>query len=214
MAVAPDRGDRRVRRAHLTAAGEAEEAGEWLDRLSDVMVISMLESLDERRRARLVEAMDDVEQLLRASMITIASADPASADARWCMQQYFAELAARFDAGFDPAASIPTGELLPPTGCCWWRISASSRWDARRSNPGGLATGGEAHMGRARGPRPRAGTPAAGRARASRQARRCHHHSPGDQPGAGRGGGSAAPATGRWLRQLKAAAPHHWFKRL
>ena len=112
--VAPDDRDRRVRRARLTEAGLAER-GE-LDRLSDGMVISMLESLDERRRARLVEAMDDVERLLRASMITIAPADPASADAGWCMQQYFAELAVRFDTGFDPAASIPTGDLVPPDG--------------------------------------------------------------------------------------------------
>lgn len=107
-------GDRRVRRAQLTEAGLAERAE--LDRRADGMVISMLESLDERRRARLVEAMGDVERLLRASMVTIAVADPASADARWCMQQYFAELAVRFDAGFDPAASIPTGDLVPPEG--------------------------------------------------------------------------------------------------
>src|SRR6187455_2155055 len=37
---------------------------------------------------------------------------------RWCLEQYYAELRARFDAGFDPAtSSLPdAGEMAPPTG--------------------------------------------------------------------------------------------------
>ena len=43
---------------------------------------------------------------------------PDSAAAQWCLEQYFAELAARFDAGFDPARSISASaeEMTPPAG--------------------------------------------------------------------------------------------------
>ena len=108
--------DRRVRHARLTAAGVAERAE--LDRLSDELAASMLEPLDERRRNRLVAAMEDIERLLLASLLTIAVEDPATDDARWCLEQYFAELARRFEGGFDPALSIPAAseDLTPPSG--------------------------------------------------------------------------------------------------
>lgn len=108
--------DRRVRRARLTADGLRERR--QLDRLSDELVASMLEPLDDRQRARLVAAMDEVERLLLASTITTAVADPAGADARWCIAGYFAELDARFETGFDPANSIPADvkDLTPPAG--------------------------------------------------------------------------------------------------
>jgi DNA-binding MarR family transcriptional regulator/GNAT superfamily N-acetyltransferase len=108
--------DRRVRHAHLTPAGLAERAE--LDRLSDELATSMLEPLDERQRTRLVAAMQDVERLLLASLISIAAEDPATDDARWCLAQYFAELARRFEGGFDPALSIPAAseDLTPPSG--------------------------------------------------------------------------------------------------
>src|SRR5262249_39387055 len=43
---------------------------------------------------------------------------PTTADAQWCLGQYFAELNTRFDAGFDPASSISADplELTPPAG--------------------------------------------------------------------------------------------------
>ncbi|MDP9255008.1 MAG: bifunctional helix-turn-helix transcriptional regulator/GNAT family N-acetyltransferase [Actinomycetota bacterium] len=108
--------DRRVRHARLTAAGVAERAE--LDRLAEEVATSVLEPLDERQRNRLVAAMEDVERLLLASLITIAVEDPATDDARWCVEQYFAELARRFEGGFDPALSIPaaTEDLTPPAG--------------------------------------------------------------------------------------------------
>jgi GNAT superfamily N-acetyltransferase len=51
-----------------------------------------------------------------AAQITAEAAD--SADARWCLEQYFGELAARFKTGFDPARSISASadELTPPAG--------------------------------------------------------------------------------------------------
>ena len=63
VAVETAAGDRRVRRARLTAAGAAERAE--LDRMSDELAQSMLEPLDEQRRARLVTSMQEVERLLR-----------------------------------------------------------------------------------------------------------------------------------------------------
>ena len=86
--------------------------------MSDELAQSMLEPLDEQRRARLVTSMQEVERLLVASLIVIESEDPATDDARWCIEQYFAELAQRFESGFDPALSIPAAveDLSPPAG--------------------------------------------------------------------------------------------------
>jgi GNAT superfamily N-acetyltransferase len=39
--------------------------------------------------------------------VEIEVVDPDRADARFCLGEYFAELDRRFDAGFDPGASIP-----------------------------------------------------------------------------------------------------------
>jgi DNA-binding MarR family transcriptional regulator/GNAT superfamily N-acetyltransferase len=116
IAVETTASDRRVRHARLTAAGIAERAE--LDRLAEEVATSVLEPLDEHARNRLVAAMEDVERLLLASLITIAVEDPATDDARWCLEQYFEELAGRFEGGFDPALSIPaaTEDLTPPAG--------------------------------------------------------------------------------------------------
>ncbi len=97
--------DRRVRRARLTEAGAAERAE--LDRLSDALALSMLEPLDERRRMVLVTSMQTVERLLLASLVTIAAEDPTTRDARWCIEQYFAELAGRFESRIRSDAQHP-----------------------------------------------------------------------------------------------------------
>jgi DNA-binding MarR family transcriptional regulator/GNAT superfamily N-acetyltransferase len=110
------RSDARVRSVYLTRAGRAERAE--LDRRSNELATSLLASLDARQRAQLVAAMADVERLLRASLVELTVEQPTSADARWCLRQYFLELDARFDAGFDPGRSISAGadELVPPAG--------------------------------------------------------------------------------------------------
>ncbi len=112
--TSPD--DRRVRRVRLTAAGRAEWAA--LERRSDDVARGFLAPLDERQRARLVAAMAEVERLLRAALVRVAIEDPTTADARWCIEQYFAELNARFEAGFDSALSISADahELTPCAG--------------------------------------------------------------------------------------------------
>lgn len=108
--------DGRVRQVHLTEAGLHERSE--LDHRADTFARSLLEPLGERERVKLAAAMAQVERLLIASMVEIAVADPTSADARWCLQQYFAELGERFEAGFDPARSISADahELTPPRG--------------------------------------------------------------------------------------------------
>jgi DNA-binding MarR family transcriptional regulator/GNAT superfamily N-acetyltransferase len=116
IAVAPDAADKRVRRVRLTAAGRAECA--LLDRQSDELAWSLLAPLSDGQRARLVDAMDAVERLLTAGLVEIGVEDPSSAAARFCLESYFAELDARFDAGFDPAHSISAdpAELAEPAG--------------------------------------------------------------------------------------------------
>ncbi|MFZ1963366.1 MAG: GNAT family N-acetyltransferase [Roseiarcus sp.] len=43
---------------------------------------------------------------------------PDAADARWCLGEYFRELAERFETGFDPAAAHPLRDedMTPPAG--------------------------------------------------------------------------------------------------
>ena len=108
--------DERVRTAHLTPEGLAEF--EEMNRRSDRAAESILTPLGESQRARLVEAMAEVHRLLQAAGVGIERVDPASPSARWCVSQYFSELASRFDDGFDPAQSIPAddAELRPPLG--------------------------------------------------------------------------------------------------
>jgi len=51
-------------------------------------------------------------------LVEFRVADPASGDARYCLDAYFDELNRRFDDGFDPARSIPapTEDLTLPRG--------------------------------------------------------------------------------------------------
>src|SRR6185437_6722620 len=108
--------DGRVRRVTLTRKGLREVAR--LDRLSDDFAESVLVPLTSAQRDRLIAAMAEVERLMRASAVRIEAASADGAEARWCLEEYFRDLASRFDAGFDPARSISAsaGELTPPAG--------------------------------------------------------------------------------------------------
>jgi len=108
--------DERVRRAELTRKGIAEF--EEMNRRSDEAAEAILSPLTDSQRKSLVAAMSEVHRLLRVAGVKIERVDPASSSARWCIAQYFAELSDRFDAGFDPAQSIPMEdeELRPPRG--------------------------------------------------------------------------------------------------
>ena len=116
IVVEPSAADGRVRIARLTGAGRAERAS--LDRKGDELASSLLTPLDPDQRARLVEAMGVVERLLTAGAVEFAIEPPTTAAARFCLQEYFAELDARFDVGFDPARSISADvdELVEPRG--------------------------------------------------------------------------------------------------
>jgi len=116
VTIAASSADRRVRHARLTAAGRAERR--VLEQASNRLARDVLAPLTAAQRTTLVAAMATVERLLALSLVTVAVEDPATADARWCVARYFDELAARFDAGFDPAASISADdrELRPPRG--------------------------------------------------------------------------------------------------
>jgi DNA-binding MarR family transcriptional regulator/N-acetylglutamate synthase-like GNAT family acetyltransferase len=114
--LSADRDDERVRRVHLTTAGLAEV--EEMNRRSDRAAEDILTPLTEAQRERLVAAMTEVHRLLRAAGARIERVDPASPAARWCVSRYYAELAVRFEEGFDPGQSIPADddELRPPHG--------------------------------------------------------------------------------------------------
>lgn len=108
--------DRRVRRATLTKTGLRERAE--LDRRSDLFASAMIAPLNDAQRATLLEAMSTVERLLQASFVRFAMEDPASAEARWCVEQYFAEIRLRFEGGFNRDIVLPAepAEMRPPNG--------------------------------------------------------------------------------------------------
>ena len=114
--LAVDPADRRVRSVGLTRAGRAER--EELDRRSDALAASLLAPLGDAQRGRLVDAMATVERLLTAGLVDVAPEDPASPDAQRCLGAYFAEIDARFERGWDPAAGIrlEPADMAPPRG--------------------------------------------------------------------------------------------------
>ncbi len=116
VVVEADGSDGRVRTARLTEAGLAERAE--LDRRSDDLAAAILRPLNEGQRGRLIAAMGEVERLLIASMVEVEVLDPRHPSAQHCLTSYYAELADRFDGGFDPDLGISTTEeeLTPPAG--------------------------------------------------------------------------------------------------
>jgi ribosomal protein S18 acetylase RimI-like enzyme len=128
-------GDGRAREVLPTAKGRKEFAA--YDSRSAKFAQSTLSPLGEAQRERLVAAMAEVERLIRVSFVTIAKESPRSADGRWCREQYFAELARRFDGGFDIATGDPSdsADLLPPSGSF-----VVARLDGEPVGCGGLKT--------------------------------------------------------------------------
>jgi DNA-binding MarR family transcriptional regulator/ribosomal protein S18 acetylase RimI-like enzyme len=106
--VEPAAGDSRVRVVRLSDRGRAERRE--LDRGSDDLARGILDPLTERQRTRLLDAMDEVRCLMTASAVEVRTVDPAEPAARESIAAYFAELATRFDLGFDPAQARPTSD--------------------------------------------------------------------------------------------------------
>ena len=65
-----------------------------------------------------MSAMAEVERLLTPSLVRVEPCDPEHADARFSLQAYFDELAARFEGGFEPGRGNPDrpSDLVPPMG--------------------------------------------------------------------------------------------------
>jgi len=112
-----DPADARARKVVLTRAGKAKLAE--LDGKSNDGAESWLAPLSAANRARLQGAMAEVERLLKASEIVVRLADPRSAIATWCLEQFFRELGARFEGGFDRDVTKPASaeDMTPPRGC-------------------------------------------------------------------------------------------------
>jgi DNA-binding MarR family transcriptional regulator/N-acetylglutamate synthase-like GNAT family acetyltransferase len=112
----PDPADGRTKRLCLTRAGRSELRE--LDRISDELAASALAPLTGEQRARLLRAQAEVRRLLAISMVEIGTEDPSSADARWCLAHYLAELGERFEERFEPGRTLPAdaADLVPPAG--------------------------------------------------------------------------------------------------
>lgn len=106
--------DGRRRAAHLTEAGEREF--EAYERLSNERAKAFLK--DQKNADALLEAMDLVATAMGRHAITIEQADPRSDQARHCLRQYYAELARRFEEGFDVSLSRDpdAADMGPPRG--------------------------------------------------------------------------------------------------
>ncbi|MGH8891012.1 MAG: MarR family winged helix-turn-helix transcriptional regulator, partial [Acidothermaceae bacterium] len=104
--------DSRVRFATLSPAGVAE----WreLERASDVTASAILQPLSDRQRTRLLEAMNDVERLLLASLVEIEPRPPSDPLARVCLRSYLSEIEERFGTHFDSGGG--DDQLAPPHG--------------------------------------------------------------------------------------------------
>ena len=110
------RHDARVTSASLTRQGLSEL--KRLDRVSDAFAASLLRSLNESQRERLVAAMADVERLMQAGAVEVTVVSPRSPAAESCLAEYFQELRQRFAGGFAPEKSVSADpeELTPPAG--------------------------------------------------------------------------------------------------
>lgn len=108
--------DGRARTARLTDAGRIER--DLLDARSDELATAILTPLTARQRDRLTAAMVEVQRLLEASMVTIEPRDPRHPQARHCLAAYFAELAERFEGGFDidEAMTAAADDFVAPGG--------------------------------------------------------------------------------------------------
>jgi DNA-binding MarR family transcriptional regulator/GNAT superfamily N-acetyltransferase len=116
VTVGPNEADRRSRVVRLTPAGLAERSA--IDRRGDELAWSLLQPLSAAQQEELITAMRKVDRLLTAGIVEIRAVDPTHADARRCIDEYFAELDRRSESGFDPAASASAEphELRPPAG--------------------------------------------------------------------------------------------------
>ncbi|QPM89629.1 bifunctional helix-turn-helix transcriptional regulator/GNAT family N-acetyltransferase [Pseudooceanicola algae] len=106
--------DGRRRKARLTDAGKTEFQA--YEQLSNTHALALLDG--HGTPDRVLEAMEIVANALNRDRIDILPTDPGDKDALSCLQRYFAELAARFEQGYDQHLSRDpeAGDLSPPRG--------------------------------------------------------------------------------------------------
>src|SRR5660397_221606 len=95
----PSPADARAKVVARTPAGAREAA--LLDRLSDDAASALLGELDPAERAEVDKAARTLTRALTRRHLEIEIADPGSRDAQWCVSQFFAEIDALFDSGYD-----------------------------------------------------------------------------------------------------------------
>jgi DNA-binding MarR family transcriptional regulator/GNAT superfamily N-acetyltransferase len=106
--------DARRRVARLTKAGRAEFQA--YEALSDAQAEAFLAR--HSRPEELLRAMDLVASALGRSRIMLEEMDPRGDDARYCLGEYYAELARRFEQGFDVSLSRDpeASDMIRPRG--------------------------------------------------------------------------------------------------
>jgi DNA-binding MarR family transcriptional regulator len=116
IAVSADVADARRRIAVPTTKGRRALAK--LEDRSEDRAAALLARLGPSQRERLDAALATAELLIRAATIEIEPVAVASAEAVGAVRRYFAELAERFPAGFDPgdAATRDIAGMAPPGG--------------------------------------------------------------------------------------------------
>ena len=116
VAVRPSPHDARAKVATRTPAGTDEAT--LLDRLSDDAAQGVLAGFSDSELAEIDAAARTLTRALTMRHLSIETVDPQSRDAQWCVDQFFAEIDALFDSGYDPAKAIVVGasELTPPHG--------------------------------------------------------------------------------------------------
>ncbi|MBB4193332.1 DNA-binding MarR family transcriptional regulator/GNAT superfamily N-acetyltransferase [Rhizobium aethiopicum] len=97
----PNDRDARRRITRLTSTGECEFQA--YEALSNAQAEAFLAR--HRRPDELLRAMDIVACSLRRDQIVLEEKDPRHDDARYCLNEYYGELARRFDKGFDVSLS-------------------------------------------------------------------------------------------------------------
>ena len=135
--------DARRRVARLTEAGRSEFQA--YEALSDAQAEAVL--AHHPRPEDLLRAMDLVASALGRDRIVVEEMDPRDADARYCLAEYYAELARRFANGFDVSLSRdpeatdmirPRGAFLVamsdglPIGCVGLKGNGSATAEIKR----------------------------------------------------------------------------------
>ncbi|ARM88919.1 transcriptional regulator/N-acetyltransferase domain-containing protein [Rhizobium sp. CIAT894] len=97
----PNPEDARRRIARLTETGRSEFQA--YEALSNAQATSFLAR--HRHPEELLRAMDIVASSLRRDRIVLEEEDPRHRNARYCLSEYYGELARRFEKGFDVSLS-------------------------------------------------------------------------------------------------------------